>query len=144
MMHSNKFRFESDLKCRAIFSSRDGEIKQFRFESDMQCALPFLKESLILGESNQTNSDLNQTWSVGLYAPQGMAPCHSCRNDWFWIRFEVCVYMPLKGRSLYISGLSQVWLCFKTYSNLNHISNLIEIWISENFILVYNVSYKWG
>ena len=46
-MHSNKFRFESDLKCRAIYSSRDGEIKQFRFESDMQCGGPAIPKEIV-------------------------------------------------------------------------------------------------
>ena len=45
-------------------------------------------------------------------------------------------------RGFYISGLSQVWLCFKTYWNLNYISNLIEIWISEKVLSLYNASWK--
>ena len=46
-MHSNKFRFESDLKCRAICSSREGEIKQFRLESDMKCGGPTISKGII-------------------------------------------------------------------------------------------------
>ena len=139
-MHSNKFRFESDLKCRAIYSSRDGEIKQFRFESDMQCALPFLKESLILGESNQINSDFNQTWSGeikqfrfesdmqcgGPVIPKGIIDFGGIQSNKFRFesdlkcgsicpsREEVCTFQ-VWAKSDFVSKLIQIWITFQIW-----------------------------
>ena len=53
-----------------------------------------------------------------------------CHGSVFW---EWGSLFPLKcqysaTRALYISSLSRVWISFKTFSSLNYLSNLIEIW----------------
>ena len=69
-MHINKIRFESDVKCRALHSSSDGEIEQFRFGSYMKIKGNLLFFGGAVGDWVQTNSDLNQTSGAELYNPQ--------------------------------------------------------------------------
>ena len=104
-MHLNKIRCESDVKCRALHSSSDGEIEQFRSGSYVKIKGNLLFFGGGVGDWVQTNSDLNQTSGGELYNPHAS-------------NFQRLPSKQILGRGFQTQGIEYI-LHSKSESSLN-------------------------